>query len=269
MAPEVLAGEYTEKCDIWSCGVILYILLCTAYSGGYPPFPGKTEQEIKSKIRLGHYTFPALPWNSVSQLAKDLVTLMLTFEPAARPTAEAVFHHPWFQASINCVLPPNQVLASLRHLTCFRGAEKLKTAALHYITVRLLGNKEVQDLRFTFYKLDEDGDGKLSKEELVKGYMKSDIGLANVDEIIKNCDTDKNGLIDYSEFLTAAVDWQEKLTRTIVESAFKAFDVDGNGSITKEELKEVLGGEQLLDDDVWQELVQEVDTNGDGVVLPT
>ena len=135
--------------------------------------------------------------------------------------------------------------------------------------MRLLNSKELEELRVTFYQLDQDGDGRLSREELLTGYEKTALALVNVDEVIRNCDTDKNGLIDYSEFLTATIDWQSKLTKSIVESAFKAFDMDGNGSITKEELKEVLGGEQVLDDEVWTELVHEVDTNGDGVVIAT
>lgn len=269
VAPEVLRGEYTEKCDVWSCGVILYILLCRRYSGGLPPFTGKTQPEIRAKVRLGKFSFPSPMWDAVSDQAKDLVSLMLTFDPAARPTAEVAFQHPWFRTTIHCILPPEQVSLSLNHLSRFRSVEKLKAAALHYIAMRLMNTKELEELRTTFYELDGDGDGRLSKEELLKGYEKTALGIANVDEVIKNCDTDKNGLIEYSEFLTATIDWQNKLTHTVVESAFKAFDIDGNGSITKEELKEVLGGEQALDDQVWTELVHEVDTNGDGVVPST
>lgn len=249
--------------------MILYILLCTLHAGGVPPFAGKTQPEIKAKVLLGQFTFPSPHWDDISKEAKDLITSMLTFDPAARPTAEVAFQHSWFRTTVHCVLPPEQVTNSLHYLSRFRSVEKLKAAALHYIAMRLLNSKELEELRVTFYQLDKDGDGRLSREELLTGYEKTALALVNVDEVIRNCDTDKNGLIDYSEFLTATIDWQSKLTKSIVESAFKAFDMDGNGSITKEELKEVLGGEQVLDDEVWTELVHEVDTNGDGVVIAT
>jgi calcium-dependent protein kinase len=72
IAPEVLGGEYDEKCDVWSCGVILYILLC-----GYPPFNGQTDDQIHQSISRGKYSFPEEEWNAVSKEGKILVTKML------------------------------------------------------------------------------------------------------------------------------------------------------------------------------------------------
>ena len=68
MAPEVFSRQYTEKCDIWSAGVMLYVLLC-----GYPPFFGETQEEIISKIREGKLEFEDEVWENISVLAKDLI----------------------------------------------------------------------------------------------------------------------------------------------------------------------------------------------------
>lgn len=91
IAPEVILGRYNEKCDIWSCGVIMYILLC-----GKPPFAGKTSEEILRRICKGLYTFQDAHWNGISNEAKALVKKMLTIHSSARPSAEELLQSPWF-----------------------------------------------------------------------------------------------------------------------------------------------------------------------------
>ena len=69
IAPEVLAKSYGSKCDIWSCGVISYIIL-----SGIPPFNGASDQEIMKKVKLGKFSFGDPIWNNISDLAKDFIT---------------------------------------------------------------------------------------------------------------------------------------------------------------------------------------------------
>lgn len=85
MAPEVFNGDYDLKCDVWSCGVIMYILLC-----GYPPFNGD-DIAIRKKIQLGKYSFEEPEWKDVSVGAKELIKKMLIFDPKLRiSSAEAL-----------------------------------------------------------------------------------------------------------------------------------------------------------------------------------
>lgn len=90
IAPEVLNKKYNEKCDIWSCGVIVYILL-----SGMPPFNGQSDQEIMKKVRVGKFSFSDPCWSNVSDKAKDLITKLLTYDVDQRPTAEQALQHPW------------------------------------------------------------------------------------------------------------------------------------------------------------------------------
>jgi calcium-dependent protein kinase len=92
IAPEVLNEVYDEKCDIWSCGVILYILLC-----GYPPFNGDTDKDIMKAVKKGSFEFPEEEWASISKNAKDLVSHMLKYDSKARSSALDCLAHPWFK----------------------------------------------------------------------------------------------------------------------------------------------------------------------------
>ena len=90
IAPEVLNKKYNEKCDIWSCGVITYIIL-----SGMPPFNGQSDQEIMKKVRVGKFSFSDPCWANVSDKGKDFITKLLTYDVDQRPSAEAALQHPW------------------------------------------------------------------------------------------------------------------------------------------------------------------------------
>lgn len=90
VAPEVLRGQYNQTCDMWSVGVLLYILLC-----GYPPFTGKGSKEIFKKILTASYDFPASDWSHISPSAKEFIKALLHFRPEGRMTALQALKHEW------------------------------------------------------------------------------------------------------------------------------------------------------------------------------
>lgn len=92
IAPEVLRKNYDEKCDLWSCGVILYILLC-----GYPPFNGSSEKAIMENVLIGKYSMKGKEWENVSQEAKDLIAKLLEYDPTKRPSAKEVLNNVWIK----------------------------------------------------------------------------------------------------------------------------------------------------------------------------
>lgn len=92
IAPEVLSGGYNQAADVWSAGVILYILL-----SGMPPFWGKTKSRIFDAVRAADLRFPTDPWDRISETAKDLITGMLRVDPSKRLTAEEALAHSWME----------------------------------------------------------------------------------------------------------------------------------------------------------------------------
>lgn len=88
----MLKKRYDEKCDVWSCGVILYILL-----SGIPPFGGKSDDEIMAKVEKGVYSLAREEFKDVSNDAKDLIKKMLEYQPEKRISAKQAILHPWFQ----------------------------------------------------------------------------------------------------------------------------------------------------------------------------
>ncbi|XP_078104333.1 MAP kinase-activated protein kinase 2 [Sander vitreus] len=106
VAPEVLGPEkYDKSCDMWSLGVIMYILLC-----GYPPFYSNHGLAIspgmKKRIRMGQYEFPNPEWSDVSEEAKQLIRTLLKTEPTQRMTITEFMNHPWINQSMEVPQTP-------------------------------------------------------------------------------------------------------------------------------------------------------------------
>jgi calcium-dependent protein kinase len=91
MAPEIIKGFFTDKCDLWSCGVILYILLISK-----SPFKCKKKEETIQKILNHEIDYEDIIWNDISANAKDLVKKLLDKDPFRRISADHALKHSWF-----------------------------------------------------------------------------------------------------------------------------------------------------------------------------
>ena len=268
IAPEILRSKkYDEKCDVWSCGVILYMLLSRRYVGGFPPFNGDSESEIHSRILRDQVTFPVQEWEWISDSAKDLVRKMLTKDPKRRLSAKEALEHPWVQGKSGSVEDRlEQGRAVLTKLKEFKAGTKLRQAALHLITSQFTSSSEYAQLREVFMSLDTNKDGKLSREELIHGFTLLRLGSpADVDEIMQTCDVDQSGFIEFTEFLTATLNWKHVLDTDLLHAAFNTFDRNRDGKITANELKFVFEGGESVGGEVWESMLREssVQTEGD------
>ncbi|OMJ68897.1 hypothetical protein SteCoe_33514 [Stentor coeruleus] len=262
IAPEVLKRNYNEKCDIWSCGVIMFILLA-----GKPPFSGRSDMEILSKVKKGNFSMSGPEWIDISDAAKNLITNMLKYKAELRYSADQALNDQWFKQSSDTISKP--LPSIIEKMKNFNASEKLQHAVLTFITSQLSSKEETKQLADTFKSLDKNGDGKLSKEELLKEFIKNmseDEAQTEIQRIFNCVDMDMNGHIDYSEFLMATMRKESLINKRNLETAFKMFDIDGNGTISANELKNILGDNIESLDGVWEQIISTVDQDGDGQI---
>jgi calcium-dependent protein kinase len=261
MAPEVLKRKYDEKCDIWSTGVMTYVLLT-----GKPLYKGSSE-EVMKKVEKGEYDLSKI---SISEDAKKFLRALMEIDVKKRLTAIMALEHPWIKKNSpeNCLIN-NYTSKMMDNFKSFRADEKLLEATLAFITNQLTSKDEITDIRKMFLDLDVNHDGLLAYEEIVQVYKKvynKPNAEEEAKEIFKKVDSDKSGYISYDEFIRACVDKKKILTEDRLEQAFKMFDKNGDGSISSNEIKSVLQNGKAFSDQVWNDIIKEVDIDGDGQV---
>ncbi|CAI0450110.1 unnamed protein product [Linum tenue] len=214
MAPEVLKRNYGPEVDVWSAGVILYILLC-----GVPPFWAETEQGVAQAIIRSVIDFKRDPWPKVSDNAKDLVKKMLNPDPKQRLTAQQVLGkinidelrvglHKLGQQITD---PDLQILMEAADID---GDGTLNYGEFVAVTIHIkkMGNDEHLHKAFGFF--DQNKSGYIETEELREA-LNDDIDTCSEDvlvAIMQDVDTDKDGRISYEEFATmmkAGTDWRK------------------------------------------------------------
>ncbi|CAN1222486.1 Calcium-dependent protein kinase 21, partial [Linum grandiflorum] len=209
VAPEVLKRSYGKEIDIWSAGVIMYILLT-----GVPPFWGDNEKGIFASILKGQVDFETEPWPSISESAKDLISKMLTQDPKKRLTSAQVLEHPWIKGGLASDKPiGSAVVSRIKHFRAMNNMKKLALKAdvdgngtIDYsefisATMHRYRLEKTEHLYKAFQHFDKDGSGYITREDLTNAMVAYGIGdEANVTDIIDEVDTDHDGRINYDEF---------------------------------------------------------------------
>ena len=262
LAPEIFYSSYDQACDLWSVGIIMYILLT-----GTPPYQGKDSASIISQIQ--ETPFKITPSN-VMGLSPDSINLLrelLCINPIDRITAKSAIRHPWIENHRN--FAGESMKLTLSNLRTFNCQSKLREAVQIFLAAQITSHEEIKKVQKNFQALDKDGNGKITRSELLEEYLKvMEFNEANalVDEVLEKLDQNNDGDIDYTEFLISCSKNFKKVSKDNLVIAFNMFDIDGNGKITVDEIKAVLQNEQISDEDTWIALLQEADVNNDGCI---
>lgn len=286
MAPQVLQGMYSSQADMWSIGVITFMLLSAA-----KPFYHKRRRVVIDQIMRGKYSFSAATWENISDQAKDFVAKLLVVHPNKRMTAEEAIQHEWIEnrEELPNVLPRDESLAKIHdNLSNYRHTSVLKKLALTVIAHRST-QKDIIKLRTVFEKYDTGKDGVLSFEEFRCAL--ADVGYPEetMADIFQSIDVNKNGHLMWTEvrhneswrkgalrsvvdllnsfsfakkFLAATIEAQGHIKEDRIAEAFDRLDADDSGYISAKNLREFLG-EDCSAEEVEQ-IIKSADTSKDG-----
>lgn len=266
VAPEVLKCSYNEKCDVWSLGVILYVIL-----SGKPPFDGVNDQAILKKVFEGKYSMDGPNWEGISEDAKDLITKMLTYDYNQRISAKQCLEHKWIKEvgkAEDSKLKQPIGRRALRNLKTFKAQSSLSEAILYFVVNQVTSKEDKEDLMNTFMALDTDNDGKLTRDDLIKAYVKMGEDPTavekTIDEILSNIDKSEKGYIDYTEYLTASMSKRRLFNEERLTAAFNLFDEKGQGFITTEDFMGILnkGAFAQVDSALWETLISDIAGEG-------
>lgn len=260
-APEVLKDDpCSEKLDLWSLGCVLYAML-----SGTAPFSGV---QCRNQILQGCYSLGGEPWALVSDEAKAVIGQLLAVDPANRLTAAELIRHHWLVdchsgSSQGALDKPANRTALLQNLESFK--ELHKQSLCRHICVGVLARQLDESMLYQqhcdFVTMDENGDGIISFAEFKRSYIKLGIPAAELENIFQDVDLDDSFHIDYTEFVAACIDQRVENTEGACWAAFEVFDQNGDGLVSFEEFRQVVGSASVQSmvgpeelEEVWSQL---------------
>merc|ERR1719510_1793573 len=282
IAPEVLNGHYNESCDMWSIGVIMFIIIF-----GFPPFHDntnnpnrhKSDQVIYANVKKG-FT-PKVkggygPWfpqdQPVSMSCKDLIARLLRSDVAGRMTNEEAMSHPWItgakvgNGALKAPLDAD-VRKSMKHFQ--RNCQLQSEILLVLKNCKYLSSHQEDSVKQTFKMMDLDGDGRISVDELYQALHKVDPDLTRDDchTIMLSVDANSNGVLEFDELLSSRINRKLISKEERLRKVFKCLDVDGSKTLTPAEIQGALMSiHPNISLEQCKKLMQEADKNHDGVI---
>mmetsp|Transcript_37666 Transcript_37666/g.97411 ORF Transcript_37666/g.97411 Transcript_37666/m.97411 type:complete len:538 (+) Transcript_37666:71-1684(+) len=257
VAPEVLRKSYTEKADMWSLGVVAWMLLT-----GSPPFSSNENAILQRKIKTCDINYNS-HFYRLSPTAKDFLRSLLVLDCRTRLSAQEALDHPWIKTRHEVQVTPidGGILSSLRS---YANSSQFRRNLLSMMAWSL-STEARAELQSQFLAFDKDKKGTIQWQDLQAIMMeKSQIDEQEARKLFESMDADQSEEIEYSEFLAAALVGHVKVHEDVFRQTFQRFDVDGNGKIDDNELYAVLG-EAFSEEDI-KELINEADTSRDGMI---
>eukprot|EP00940_MAST-03C_sp_MAST-3C-sp2_P002234 g2234.t1 len=288
-APEVLDGAYTNACDLWSIGVLTYMLIT-----GAPPFNGQSIEDVVDLVRRQRQV-RFQPFK-VSNMAKEFIRGLLDIDPKTRWTAKQALGHEWVNPlrrrsskevakiaaskSSDSMLErtgatcspakPVHLPAQFDDATAKRIAKRVTRFATYscvrklalLLNVSNISSDEEQIMGQLFGAMDTNFTGRLFRDELEQGFREAGITFSNFAEIFSGIDQDGSGRIQYSQFLAATCESCDLADEGVRNIFLEILDVDGDGKVSCDDLRRVLG--PSFSKEYVSKLIKEVDTAADG-----
>lgn len=234
-APEASKGTFTEKSDIWSCGVLLHLLLTQSL-----PSYGKNTENLSGEA----VSFPASEWSRFDPQGKALVSAMLALDPQSRPTAAECLAHLWLQDSTSPLPLPPRMSTAMTNLRKFQGGDPAKLAILTFIVMNVFSPAEKQPLEEVFAYINRSGSGVLSLQELKNGFSqvnRAELADSLATSVLKVLKQPPSTPLSYTQFLVATADYAALVKYANLKMAFDLLDPDSSGFISAEEWRTALG----------------------------
>jgi len=263
IAPEIFSGVYTSQVDMWSIGVMTYMLLSSS-----KPFHEKRKSRMISRITRGDYTFYSSVWQNLSEESKKFVESLIVVEPTKRLTAKQAMKHTWLsdEFPLSERIPHASVMNKVQEsIAEYDNIGELKKMALMVIAHKS-SSDEIVELRKAFDAYDTANDGVISLTEF-KAIMSSSATKytdEDIERIFNTLDAGKDGSIYYTEFLAATLEAQGRIVEETLANAFDRIDSDDTGYISRENLTEFLGKE--YSEEKVDSLLAEADQDRDGKI---
>uniref|UniRef100_K3WMA1 non-specific serine/threonine protein kinase n=1 Tax=Globisporangium ultimum (strain ATCC 200006 / CBS 805.95 / DAOM BR144) TaxID=431595 RepID=K3WMA1_GLOUD len=256
MAPEVLEGNYTHACDLWSLGVVMYMLLSNA-----PPFHGSTEDELTERIFEAKVVFEGPVWDGVSADAKSLIKKLLNPDPATRYSATQVLKHPWIKSSDEPVAPEvyDEFIPRVKAFCQYSALQRAALVAFAFC----MPSAKIRKHSEVYNELNVAHNGILTLQELQDAPALKRFAL-DMDKIYRALDQQHEKGVNLLEFVAATLNADDVSNEETLRTAFRIFDRKNTGGITHQNLMTLLG--QHFDAAACQEMVKRADADKDGKI---
>ena len=253
MAPEVLKGDYNEKCDIWSIAAITYYLIT-----GTEPFKGDTSNQIFSRILYTEPDYsPTKFWNTSENLL-DFLKKCFSKDPGVRPTALEALSHPWFENLFKKIHSPKFIGENIFYnISTTKKFSQLKRLIMRYVVYNM-GHAELNMYKKAFIAFDKDNTGVITPEELKRLFAVYHKTLSETQiKNIMSVSDEKNDFLTYYEFIILCLQVEEFLSPIKLLDAFLFFDVDNNNEIDNDDLYMALlrWGKDVIDKDMMEKII--------------
>eukprot|EP00559_Dactyliosolen_fragilissimus_P001311 CAMPEP_0184866690 /NCGR_PEP_ID=MMETSP0580-20130426/23314_1 /TAXON_ID=1118495 /ORGANISM="Dactyliosolen fragilissimus" /LENGTH=497 /DNA_ID=CAMNT_0027366505 /DNA_START=167 /DNA_END=1660 /DNA_ORIENTATION=- len=262
MAPQVLTGAYSSKADLWSIGVITYMLI-----SGKRPFPSRNRKILMQQIFQVDYSFDSYTWNEASNESQDFIRALLVFSEEDRMDGRQALSHKWLNQEfpLSERVPDDKVMTDISEKLAQYSKEREFMKIAKMVVAHKSTNDDIKELKKAFDAIDTANEGTIELSEFVACMKKlNKFTDKEIKSLFSQIDSDNDGYINYTEFLAATLDTHGRIEEERLANAFDRLDSDDTGFISEKNLREFLGKD--YSDDKFKTFLKEADHDDDGKI---